>query len=196
MKLSDKHKKIWQQVQEDLADEPVASPDHVERMTKWSQKLGRGKGADMDVLTAGALVHDIGVPIDRKHHYLVGRDRAREVFKQAGFPEKMHEGAIHVLEAHSRYGGPEPSTLEARIGQDADALEYIGAIGIIRAVVRGLTDGSFDGQIKGFPDFLRSILDKVEGTFHTEEAEKVGRDRIATMKSFLRRMEQELNFEA
>jgi len=89
----------------------------------------------------------------------------------------MTTEALHVLESHSRYGGPDPNTLEAKVGQDADALEYIGAIGIIRAVVRGLNDGSFDGKICNFPDILRSILAKVEGTFHTKQAEELGRSR-------------------
>ena len=196
MELNQREEKIWRQVQADLADEPVASPDHVARMTQWCQKLGWELGADLEVLTAGALVHDIGVPINRKEHYLVGRDRGAAVLKTAGFPDDKIEQAVHVLESHSRYGGPRPETLEAQIGQDADALEYIGAIGLVRAVVRGLTDGSFSGRMEEFPVFLRGLLAKVEGTFHTSAAEKIGRDRIEFMKAFLKRLEEELRFES
>lgn len=42
----------------------------------------------------------------------------------------------------------------------------------------------------------RSILGKVEGTFHTDEGKKVARSRVAYMKSFLERMEKELDYEA
>jgi hypothetical protein len=82
------------------------------------------------------------------------------------------------------------------VGQDADALEYIGAIGILRTVVRGLSDGSFSGKISDFPEYLRSILAKVEGTFHTKRAEELGRSRLEYMKSFLERIEKELQNEA
>ncbi len=196
MELTEIQKKIWEQVQADLAHEPVASPDHVERMTTWCQRLGPAEGADMEVLVAGALLHDVGVVIDRKTHYVVGRTRAREVLHQAGFPDDQIAAALHVLETHSRYGGPSPESVEAQIGQDADALEYIGAIGILRALVRGLNDGSFNGRTSDFPGFLRSILAKVEGTFHTKKAEEIGRSRLRYMKSFLERIERELNFEA
>ncbi len=196
MELNEREEKVWRQVQVDLADEPVATPDHVVRMTYWCQKLGRELGANLEVLTAGALVHDIGVPINRKEHFLVGRDRGAAVLKASGLPEEKIGKAVHVLESHSRYGGPQPETLEAQIGQDSDALEYIGAIGLVRAVVRGLTDGSFNGRIETFPSFLRALLTKVEGTFHTSAAEKIGRDRIEFMKSFLKRMEDELRFES
>ncbi|MEW6666493.1 MAG: HD domain-containing protein [Thermodesulfobacteriota bacterium] len=196
MELTERQKRIWDRVQADLAREPVASPDHVERMTTWCQRIGPAKGADMEVLVAGALLHDVGVVVDRKIHYRVGRTRAREVLHQAGFPEERIAASLHVLESHSRYGGPEPKSLEARVGQDADALEYIGAIGILRALVRGLNDGSFNGRISDFPGFLRSILAKVEGTFHTQEAEAIGRSRLETMRGFLDRLEKELNFEA
>ena len=113
-----------------------------------------------------------------------------------GFSEDKIDAALHVLEAHSRYGGPAPRTTEAEVGQDADALEYVGAIGILRALVRGLNDGSFNGKISEFPDYLRSILKKVEGTFHTKQAEELGRSRLEYMKSFLERIEKELKFEA
>jgi len=196
MRLNKIEERIWQEVQSELADEPVASLDHVERMTTWCQRLGQKEGADMEVLTAGALLHDIGVTINRKEHYLAGREKAAEILKQVEFPKEKIKDALHVLESHSRYGGPAPDTLEAKVGQDADALEYIGAIGIIRAVVRGLNDGSFDGKAKSFPKLLRSILSKVEGTFHTKEAEKIGQDRIEYMRRFLERIEMELNFEA
>lgn len=197
MELTETQKKIWRHVKSDLAEEPVASTDHIERMTTWCQQLGPVAGADMEVLLAGALLHDVGVVINRKEHYKVGRSRAREVLKEVGFPEEKIDAALHVLEAHSRYGGaPDPETTEAKVGQDADALEYIGAIGIVRAVVRGLNDGSFDGKINGFPDYLRSLLAKVEGTFHTEKAGEFGRSRLEYMRNFLKRIEEELHMEA
>lgn len=197
MELTEIQKKIWTHVKSDLSEEPVASTDHVERMTTWCQHLGPDAGADMEVLVAGALLHDVGVVINREEHFRVGRSRAIEVLKEVGFPEEKIDAALHVLEAHSRYrGAPAPETMEARVGQDADALEYIGAIGIIRAVVRGLNDGSFDGRISGFPDYLRSLLAKVEDTFHTDKAGEFGRSRIEYMRHFLKRIEKELNMEA
>jgi uncharacterized protein len=196
VKLGPVEEAVWKSVSEILAQEPVASVDHVERMAAWCEKLGRPLGADLETLIAGALVHDTGVTIDRKTHYTAGRGRAKDILLEAGFPAEKVDAALQVMEAHSRYGGPEPSSLEAKVGQDADALEYIGAIGIVRAVVRGLTDGSYSGRASEFPAFLTSILGKVEGTFHTEQAERLGTERIAYMKSFLERITKELDFEA
>ena len=196
MRLNQIEKRIWQHVKEDLADEPVASTDHVERMTRWCQELGPAIDADMEILIPGALLHDVGVVINRKNHYVAGRNRAAKILREAGFPEEKIDAALHVLEAHSRYGGPDPKTVEAKVGQDADALEYIGAIGILRSVVRGLHDGSFSVRIRDFPEYLRSVVAKVEGTFHTEKAEKLGRSRLKYMRSFLERIQQELRNEA
>lgn len=195
MNLNEVEKNIWERVASDLVNERVASPDHVERMTTWCQALGPAEGADMTSLVAGALVHDIGVLHNRKNHYIAGKPAAADILRDAGLPEEKIEPALHVLESHSRYGGPAPETTEARVGQDADALEYIGAIGIIRAVIRGLTDGSYNARICDFPDYLRNLLGKVEGTFHTEAARKLGTERIEYMRRFLKRIEMELEGE-
>ena len=53
MELNEREKKIWQQVKADLADEPVASTDHVERMTRWCQELGPAVDADIATTTSG-----------------------------------------------------------------------------------------------------------------------------------------------
>lgn len=196
MKLNDVEKNIWERVASDLADEPVASPDHVERMTSWCQTLGPSQGADSASLVAGALVHDIGVLYDRKNHFIAGKPVAAGILRDAGLAEDKIDSALHVLESHSRYGGPAPESAEARVGQDADALEYIGAIGIIRAVIRGLTDGSFNARVSDFPEYLRDLLGKVEGTFHTEVARHIGTDRIEYMRRFLDRIELELKGDA
>ena len=42
------------------------------------------------------------------------------------------DALAHVIEAHSFSAGIEPRTLEARILQDADRLDAIGAVGIAR----------------------------------------------------------------
>ena len=43
-------------------------------------------------------------------------------------------------------GGPAPETLEAKILQDVAAIEYVGAVGLIRGIVRALHEGSFSGK--------------------------------------------------
>lgn len=196
MNLNTVEQRIWKQVSDILENEPVASLDHVQRMTDWCQKIGPEQGADMESLVAGALVHDVGVLTDRKMHYFTGKLVAEKILRNADFLVEKIPEVLHVLESHSRYGGPDPTSVEAKVGQDADALEYIGAIGILRAVVRGMTDGSFKGRISDFPDYLRNLLKNVEGTFHTEAARQIGMQRIAYMRRFLERIEAELGGEA
>ena len=197
MELTDVQKKIRDRADAVLEHEAVASPDHVARMTRWCEAIGRPLGCDMETLVAGALVHDIGVPTNRKFHFVAGREVAAPILREAGLPEEKIPPALHVLESHSRYGGaPKPETLEAKVGQDSDALEYIGAIGIVRAVVRGMKDGSFSGRAEDFPKHLRDLLGKVEGSFHTEAGERFGRARIEYMKRFLADFEKELSFDA
>ena len=86
MELTEVQEKIWGYVKSDLAEEPVASTDHIERMTTWCQQLRLEAGADVEVLVAGALLHDVGVVINRKRHYVVGRARAAEILKEVRFP--------------------------------------------------------------------------------------------------------------
>lgn len=196
MDLTPIQQEIWERVCQDLAEEPVASPDHSMRVAGWACRIGKEAGADIGGLVTAALLHDIGAVIDRERHYLEGRQRAEDILSEVGYPEDRRGAALHILESHSRYGGPPPLTTEAKIGKDADALEWAGAIGLVRAIVRGIAEGHFSGHVEDLPAYLEQEITKVEGTFHTEQAEAVGQDRIGYMRSFLERVRQELEFEA
>jgi len=196
LELSPIQQQIWERVRHDLAEEPVASPDHSMRVAGWAARIGKDAGADVRGLVTAALLHDIGAVIDRERHYLEGRQRAEEILAEVGYPEDRRSAALHILESHSRYGGPPPLTTEAKIGKDADALEWSGAIGLVRSIVRGVAEGNFSGHLEDLLAYLEGEIGKVEGTFHTEQAEALGQGRIAYMRSFLERIRQELEFEA
>lgn len=186
---------IWQTVKDLLAEEPIATPGHVRRMTEWSERVGTEVGADLEVLTPGALLHDVGVLTNRPRHFVAGRAKAAEILEEVAYPQDKREAVLHVQEAHSRYGGPEPASVEAEVAQAADTIEYLGAIGIIRAAVRGVIDGSFTGEVDDFPAVLRKII---AGTPESlpGSAQGVAEGRSKYMRAFLERLERELEFEA
>lgn len=166
----------------------------VERMVTWSEKLGAPPGGGPRGSNRRRFVHDIGVDIDSKTHYTACQTWAREILPSAGLPAEKIDTALELMGSHSRYGGSELSSLEAKVGRDADALEYIGAIGKVRAIVRSMADGSYTGKARDFPVSLENLLGKREGSFRTDEAEDMGAERISYMRSFLERIEQELRF--
>jgi uncharacterized protein len=167
--------------------------DHAERVQQIAEDIGRREGADLKVLRVAALLHDIGVPIDRERHYEIGARLARGILAQLGFTQDEIEPIAHVIEAHSRYGGPDPQTLEGRILQDADAVEYVGATGLARAIVRGLKSGTYDADLNKLPALMDGLIEQVDGTLHTERGRALVRERIAYLRAFQERLKAEMD---
>ena len=101
---------------------------------------------------------------------------------------------VSAIRAHSTFGGPELETLEERVLFDAIRLDFIGAIGIARAIARGLLSGAYSGDVSELPALLRSTLEKGR-KFYTEEGEKAAEERIRFMEEFIRQLEAELKGE-
>ena len=175
-----------------LKNATFSGTDHAARVGQIAEDIGRAEGADLSVLRVAALLPDIGVPLDKGRHFEIGALLARGILAQLGYAPDDVERIAHVIEAHSRYGGPEPETLEARILQDADAVEYVGAVGLGRAIVRGLESGEYDGDLGKLPALIDGLAAKVEGTLHTERGRALGADRIAYLRSFEQRLEAQL----
>lgn len=187
--------KLRELVKRALEGELVATYDHSNRVYDWCLKMGKELGANLDVLLPAALVHDVGVPINKEKHYEVGKEKAKMMLQEANFPEKDMEHILHCMEAHSCYGGPDPGTLEAKILYDADKIDCVGAIGLIRGILRDLGNKSFKGNINEGPlvvERLKGIAGHVEGFAYTDFGKKVIGQRIAFLEDFAKRLKAEL----
>lgn len=182
-------------VRQMLGNASFSGLDHAERVRRTAEDIGRREGADLAVLRAAALLHDIGVPIDRERHYEIGALLARGILLQLGFTEDEIGPIAQAIEAHSRYGGPDPQTLEGRILQDADAVEYVGAVGLARAIVRGLESGTYSGDLSELPTLIDGLIERVDGTLHTERGQALVRERIAYLRAFGERLKAEIEGE-
>jgi len=108
--------------------------EHVLRVWHLAERIGQAEGADMEVLQAAALLHDVGRGEQSRSgrcHAEVGAELARVIL--VGRPPDRIEAVARAIAEHRFRGNAIPSTLEARVLYDADKLDALGAIGVARA---------------------------------------------------------------
>jgi uncharacterized protein len=182
---------------------------HACRVARLALRLAREEGADGEVCTAAALLHDL-VWVPKNHP-----DSPRTAELSAGqardwcaeIPD-LAPRAVAVGEAiltHSFSGGGEAGSLEAKVVQDADRLEALGAIGIARVFATGASFGARlwhpeDPWAKGRElDDKRYSLDhfpikllRLQGLLQTDAGRRHARERHAVMVGFLAALREEL----
>ena len=108
--------------------------DHVLRVLALAERIAEAEGADMEIVRAAVLLHDVGRAEQRRTgicHARIGAARAREIL--SGHPPERVEVVAEAIAAHRFRGDKMPRTLEAQVLYDADKLDAIGAIGVARA---------------------------------------------------------------
>ncbi|MGB1271064.1 MAG: HD domain-containing protein, partial [Endozoicomonas sp.] len=92
------------------------------------------------VLTA-CYFHDIVVlPKDHPRRCkasTLAAEKTRSCLQEMDFPEPLVDDVCHAVQCHSYSAGIPPQTLEAKIVQDADRMEALGAIGLARVFYTG-----------------------------------------------------------
>jgi uncharacterized protein len=112
--------------------------DHILRVLALAERIALAEVADMEIVRAAALLHDVG----RAEAKTIGQDhavfaaaRAREIL--ADQPAERVAAVTEAILAHRFRSGPPPESLEGRVLFDADKLDAIGAIGVARAFAYG-----------------------------------------------------------
>lgn len=111
---------------------------HLRRVWQTAQRIMPGTPADEMTVLAGCYFHDlVNLPKNHPERHLAStyaaeqtRTLLREQFPD--FPADKIEAVAHAVKAHSFSARIAAETLEARIVQDADRLESLGAIGLAR----------------------------------------------------------------
>ncbi len=113
---------------------------HLKRVVENALKIGKAENADLFLVELSAWLHDVG---DYKLHD--GVDRSEELVKEFLLTQNLSDELIdkvnEIISQVSFSKGNSVTSLEAKVVQDADRLDAIGAIGIARAFAFGGSRG-------------------------------------------------------
>ncbi|MEN9605101.1 MAG: hypothetical protein RJB39_786 [Candidatus Parcubacteria bacterium] len=113
---------------------------HVYRVVKLGKRIAEEEKADVEIVELALLLHDIA---DYKFYggdHEIGPKTAREILERFSAPEETITHVCNIIRTISFKGAAfssEAATLEAKICEDADRLDALGAIGIARAFATG-----------------------------------------------------------
>lgn len=141
---------------------------------------------DKDVLFAAAFLHDMGgfEPYSKPgvDHAARSAEVCDQVLTPAGFPQEKLESVRSAIRTHSYYSPDAPQTPEAVALHDADALDFLGAIGVAR--ILSLT-GHETPDLAGSVKLVDRLLHDAPPSLVTAYGQAMGAQRVEEMHGFL-----------
>ena len=193
---------------EQLESDPAHDLAHIERVVRNARELTEAEGADWSVVMPAAWLHDcVFVAKDspqRSQASLLAADCAVAFLKEKAFPASDWEAIHHAIAAHSFSAGIETLTLEAKVLQDADRMDALGAMGLSRCLMLGGHMGTAlmspvdpfceerepdDGRFT-IDHFYRKLL-RLEDTVKTESGRRLAVERTDVLREFLAQLRRE-----
>lgn len=183
--------------------------EHVRRVVRNARRLAAAEGARREVVVPAAWLHDcVTVPKDSPQRAAASRLAAAQAvawLREWNWPEVFLADIAHAIEAHSFTAGIAPHTTEAKVVQDADRLEAIGAIGLARCLMLGgamgrplyVAEDPFcarrapDDRAATVDHFYTKLL-KLEGTMQTASGRREARARTEFLEQFLAELKREI----
>ena len=205
----------WEQrfarfLDEETGLDPAHDRGHILRVVANARRIALAEGARLEVVLPAAWLHDcVIVPKNssqRAMASLLAAERAGAYLSENGFPENDIPAIGHAIAAHSFSAQIEPETVEAKVVQDADRLDAIGAIGIARCFSVG---GALGTQLYDLaepfpagrqPDDKSFVVDhfyvkllKLAAMMRTNTGRQEAERRTAFMRQFLAQLGEEID---
>jgi uncharacterized protein len=171
--------------------------DHQPRVYRLARTLAEDRPYDDDVLFAACWMHDIGVFIGHRPEdpiALAKWDNVSYAIKVTpglltgwGFPVEKTQPVNDCIQQHLPTATP--GSIEATLLHDADVLEQLGAVGLIRTVSKIGRDTRFIYQL----DAIKSIQRQITMPQHLvlPKAKELAKPRVALLQAFLDEWEAE-----
>jgi uncharacterized protein len=165
---------------------------HQLRVYNLARQLAEDKAYDDDVLYAAAWLHDLGVFIGHRpeelealaHWYNIAyaMQTTPGLLSGFGFPSEKISNVIEVIRTH--VPSATPTCFEGALLRDADILEQLGAVGILRIVSKVGRDTRF----VMFEDALRVLrknAQELPAKLQLDSARRLAEPRLKTLREFL-----------
>jgi uncharacterized protein len=177
---------------------PADKFSHQPRLYQLARRLAEGQAYDDDVLYAAAWMHDLGLFIGHRpedpaalaawDHVAYVAHEAPPILRQFGFPEGKIAAAIEVIRTH--LPSANPTSFEGTLLRDADILEQLGAIAVLRAVSKVGRDTRFVRYADAIR-VLRRNVEELPAQLELVSARRLARPRVKVLKAFLAAAEAE-----
>ena len=171
---------------------PVDKFSHQPRLYALATQIGKGSAYDDDVVFAAAWIHDLGVFVGHRPEdpeqlarwdntaYAMGR--APAVLALLGFPKDKIAAVVEAVRTHQASGVP--ATLEGELLRDADILEQLGAIGILRVVSKVGRDTRYT-TFAAAVETLQRTLSELPRQIRLEATRALAERKIRMLQMFL-----------
>jgi uncharacterized protein len=185
----------WRRAVHTHAQANLAHPSwgwrHSERNYLLALSLAEAEGlsVDADVLFAAAFLHDWGgiAPFASPgvDHAVRSVELAEPFLRDAGFPMEKFPAVRAAILGHMY--DKEPEGPEAIVMHDADALDFLGALGSARLLAATGEGDDYDLALRRIERFAVDIPPRLK----TEAAQRMAPERVAVMTDFLSRVRSE-----
>jgi len=204
--------KVYKDIQQRYVgfDDPAHGWEHIERVYRLALYVAEQENADAFIVGMAALMHDIGhLSTDKSlHHADLSMSMAGELLIAHNVSASRREAILHAISTHSFSLGIEARTLEAKVVRDADRLDSLGAIGILRWAITGAVRRTGETQTYHPDDpfaewhtlddrrymldhFFTKLL-KLNSTMATQTGRVLAQERTAFMRAYLDEFRSEL----
>ncbi|MCB8963612.1 MAG: HD domain-containing protein [Bacteroidales bacterium] len=184
---------------------------HIYRVVRLALRIGKEENANLELVEIASLLHDLD---DWKLSADSGNyPNARNLLKENNFDQHTIDRVIEIVEQVSFKGAgvdTTPRCIEAKVVQDADRLDAIGAIGIARTFAYGGAKGraiytpdvkpqmhqSFEEYKKSGGHTINHFYEKLlllKDRMNTETAKEIATERHKFMQLFLDQFYKEWN---
>ena len=171
---------------------PVDKFSHQSRLYELTRAVGEGQSYDDDVVFAAVWLHDLGVFSGHRPENLAelaawdcvayAVKKAPEILARFSFPAEKISAVVEAIRTHQPQQAP--TTIEGIIVRDADILEQLGAVSVLRTVCKiGL-----DTRFQTFPDALRILrknADMLPDQLKLPRARELAEPRLKVLREFL-----------
>lgn len=125
--------------------------DHFFRVENTAKRITLDEGADLEVIEAASLMLDIARGMEDRgeieDHAKKGAEIARGIMIEIDFPKEKIEKVCDAILTHRRSKDLEPNSIEGKILRDADYLDAMGAIDVIRVAASSLQSKKYKRPI-------------------------------------------------
>ena len=177
----------------ELKDELIYRWQHTLRVVQYGKSLAEEEGANIEVVIAACLLHDIAKLSNYSHkveHGRVGARIARPFLQELGYARKDVENICFSIAAHvdGKADFEHPLTLEAKIVSDADKIDRVSAYKTIFSL-RKFVEQEFETLALHAKKRLRYIQKlRQQKRVQTESGKKAFEEQISVQIAFLERL--------